>query len=261
MIRTLKEKNAEYYTLQPRTEIKFKFVIKGLHPKLNIEYIKTDVQEKGHKVSNIINLIKGGTILLSMFLVEIEQANNNKDIYNTSIVCNTKVNIESPRTNREITQCARCQRYGHTKNYCNKQARCVKCAGTHPTENCPLGKKIDKVVCANCGNNHPANYKGCMVRKGMQKKLFPPIRDKGIQKLALSKTNTANTNTNVNTNINQKYRNSAEVLKPNNRHDTNEHESKQPIQMQRLEKLETLVENLTQQITVMLNLLSKLITL
>ena len=102
MIRTLKEKNAEYYTLQPRTEIKFKFVIKGLHPKLNIEYIKTDVQEKGHKASNIINLTKRGTtITLPMFLVEIEQINNNKDTYNT-IVYNTKVNIEPPRINREI---------------------------------------------------------------------------------------------------------------------------------------------------------------
>ena len=124
-------------------------------------------------------------------------------------------------------------------------------AGTHPTENC---KRIDKVI---CGNNHPANYKGYMVRKELQKILFPPIRDKGIQKLAPSQINTVNTNTN----INQKYRNYAEIQKPNNRRDINEHESKQPIQMQRLEKLETLVENPTQQMTLMLNLLSKLITL
>ena len=151
MIRTLKEKNAKYYTFQLKTKRKFKFVIKGLHPKLNIEYIKTDVQEKGHKVSNIINLTKRGTTIpFPMFLVETGQANNNKDIYNTSIVCNTTVNIEPPRTNRKIPQCARCQRYEHTKNYCNKQARCIKCAGTHPTENCPLDKRIDKVVCANC---------------------------------------------------------------------------------------------------------------
>ena len=142
-----------------------------------------------------------------------------------------------------------------------QQARCIKCAGTHPTENCPLGKRMDKEVCVNYGNNYSANYKGCMARIELQKKLFLPIRNKGIQKLAPSQTNTANTNTNVNTNINQKYRNYAEVLKPNNRHDTNQHESKHPIQTQRLEKLETLVENLTQQITVMLNLLSKLITL
>lgn len=139
----------------------------------------------------------------------------------------------------------------------------MKCAGTHPTENCPLGKRIDKVVCANCGNNHPANYKGCMVRKELQKKLYPPLREKGIQKLAPSQTNTVNTNTNANTNTNtnQKYRNYAEVLKPNNRHDTNEHEEKQTIQMQRLEKLEALVENLTQQMTLMLNILTKLTTL
>ena len=158
-----------------------------------------------------------------MFLVEIEQANNNKDIYNIPIVCNSKVNIEPPRTIREITQSARCQRYGHTKNYYNKQARCVKCAGTHPTENCPRGKRIDKVVCSICGNN-PANYKGCMVRKELQKKIISPNnRNTKISTI----TNQHCKHINVNTNINQKYRNYAEVLKPNNRHDTNEHESKQ----------------------------------
>ena len=38
----------------------------------------------------------------------------------------------------------------------------------HLAEN-SLDKRIDKVVCANCANNHPANYKGCMIRKELQK--------------------------------------------------------------------------------------------
>ena len=73
---------------------------------------------------------------------------------------------QPPRTNREVPQFARCQRYGHTENYCNKQARC---AGIHSVENCPMGKRMNKVVRANCGNNQPANYKGSMVRKELQK--------------------------------------------------------------------------------------------
>lgn len=37
-----------------------------------------------------------------MFLIELEQSSNNKQIYNTSIVCNTIVKVEPPRANRNI---------------------------------------------------------------------------------------------------------------------------------------------------------------
>lgn len=142
-----------------------------------MEYVKADLEEKGHKVSNIINLTKSGiSIPLPMFLIELEQSSNNKQIYNTSIVCNAIVKVEPPRANRNIPQCARCQRYGHTKNYCNKPPACVKCAGSHLSISCPLGKKIEKVICSNCKNKHPANYRGCIIRKELQNKLFSPIK-------------------------------------------------------------------------------------
>lgn len=77
-------------------------LIKGLHSTLNIEYIKPDLQEKGHILSKIVDFTKSGTsILLPMFLIEIEQVINNKDIYNISTLCNTPIKTELPKSNRQ----------------------------------------------------------------------------------------------------------------------------------------------------------------
>lgn len=69
VIKTLRTNHADYYTYQSKSDKKFKIVVKRLYPKLNIEYIKPDLQEKGHKISSIINLMKNNTsIPLSTFL-------------------------------------------------------------------------------------------------------------------------------------------------------------------------------------------------
>ncbi|KAG5323254.1 GAGJ protein, partial [Acromyrmex heyeri] len=72
----------------------------------------------------------------------------------------------------------KCQGYGHTKNYCFKSPVCVKCAMNHLTLDCPTKGKIKEVKCANCDGNHPASYKGCLVRKQLQQKLYPTLREK-----------------------------------------------------------------------------------
>ena len=74
----------------------------------------------------------------------------------------------------------KCQEYGHTKNYCFKSPVCVKCAKKHLTSECPIKEKIQSVKCANCDGNHPASYKGCIVRKQLQQKLFPTLRTKRL---------------------------------------------------------------------------------
>jgi hypothetical protein len=51
-----------------------------------------------------------------------------------------KVKIEPPKQKRNIAQCANCQRYGHTKIYCHLKPKCVKCAGSQSTTQCPARK-------------------------------------------------------------------------------------------------------------------------
>jgi NAD-dependent SIR2 family protein deacetylase len=62
------------------------------------------------------------------------------------------------------------------------EARCVKCVEAHSTENCPRKSKDSSVKCINCGGEHPANYKGCIVYQSLRKKLYPQLREKKIER-------------------------------------------------------------------------------
>jgi hypothetical protein len=85
------------------------------------------------------------------------------------------LSITPPKHKREIAQCANCQRYGHTKNYCHLKPRCVKCAGDHLTKKYHQKEISTDVRCVLCGGNHPVNYKGYTVYKDLQKKTYTPL--------------------------------------------------------------------------------------
>lgn len=91
-----------------------------------------------------------------------------------------KVKIEALRKNNIIPQCKRCQRFGHTQKFCQRAATCVKCAGNHLTVECNKPKNAPP-KCSNCAETHPANYRGCLVAKGLQKRRNLINRDKKAQ--------------------------------------------------------------------------------
>jgi hypothetical protein len=101
--------------------------------------------------------------LSKSIFMDLKPATNNKDIFNVEYLQQCKVKFEPPKQKRNIAQCANCQCYGHTRNYCHLKPRCEKCADSSDVR---------------CGGNHPANYKACTVYKDLQQKTFPPLRPK-----------------------------------------------------------------------------------
>lgn len=179
IITALKEKNTEFFTYQKKDSRKFKVVLRNLHLSVDHQDIINELKTKGHNVCRISNIKhKSSKEPLPLFFIELESKDNNKDIYKIDLLVNSKVIFEQPYKKREIPQCIRCQQYGHTKSYCNKSPRCVKCALNHWTQNCPKKERSDDVVCVNCGENHPANYKGCTVYKQLRQRMFPALRRK-----------------------------------------------------------------------------------
>jgi hypothetical protein len=61
----------------------------------------------------------------SCFFVELKPAPNNKDILLVEYIQKCKIKIKPPKHKRDTAQCAKCQRYGHTNNYCYLKPRCV----------------------------------------------------------------------------------------------------------------------------------------
>ena len=153
--------------------------MRGLHHGADTDEIKTGLAEQGHEVVNIHN-IKHRTKKnsLPMFFIDITPNEYNKLVYKIEKLGNSIIKCEPPHTKRTVPQCTRCQAYGHTKTYCRKIFRCVKCAGQHETKECTRKTRDDKVICVNCGGGHPANYRGCLVHKQLQQKLFPALREK-----------------------------------------------------------------------------------
>ena len=112
--------------------------------------------------------------------MDLEPADNNKDIYNITALQNKIIQVEPPRVNKNnIIQRVRCQQYSHTKTYCNKPFVCVKYGGPHNSKECNKRKDMP-AKCALCGGSHPANYKGCEhysnLIKGKNTYRTPPIR-------------------------------------------------------------------------------------
>jgi hypothetical protein len=85
-----------------------------------------------------------------MNFIDIKPHGNNKEHYNISTLWNTTVQFEAPHSNREIPPCMRYQKFGHTRNYCRKKSRWVKCAAEHLTNECPRKVRDDNVKCVNC---------------------------------------------------------------------------------------------------------------
>lgn len=84
-----------------------------------------------------------------------------------------------PRSQDKIPQCRNCQMFGHSSINCEMPTKCLVCAESHKTDNCPkrisrttiehnkiIGKQIDSsfIKCANCNENHTASYRGCIAR-------------------------------------------------------------------------------------------------
>lgn len=181
VITELDKHNTEYHSFKKKEDKPFKVVLKDMHSSTSLDLLKQELQDKGHTVLRMNNIRKReSNTPLPMFFIDLKANHNNKDIYNLKSLLNTCVKFEAPHKKRVIPQCTKCQRYGHIKNFCHHQPRCVKCIGFHQTSECMLQEKNTNVRCVNCEGNHPASYKGCKVYKELQKKTYPPLTRKEL---------------------------------------------------------------------------------
>lgn len=175
----LQKRETEFYTYKPKDERSFRVVLKNIHPSTDTNEIKVAIEELDHKVTNIWNIKdRKSKAPLPLHYIDLKPNQNNKNIYNVKRLLHCCVVFEPPRPKREIPQCSNCQRYGHTRRFCHRQPRCVKCAGSHATLDCARKGRSDNVRCILCEGNHPANYKGCSVYKELQKVKYPSLRPK-----------------------------------------------------------------------------------
>jgi hypothetical protein len=148
-----------------------------MHYSINPEEIKAEIEKLGDTVSNIWRIKQHKTKLpLSMCLVELKPGPNNKDIYEVEYLQQCKIKFEPPKHKRDIAECA-VKDMAH-KKVLPPETKMRQMCSNHPTIQCQRKERTIDVRCVVCGGNLPANYKGCMVYKDLQKKTYPPLHPK-----------------------------------------------------------------------------------
>lgn len=179
----LSNKKIQWHTYENKACRPIKIMVRGLHPSCVEKEIVEDLSIKGFQILDAKNIIKKEKIAssdgekitqkrgLPLFMLTFHNQENLDKIYAIKAIMGIVVKVEPMRKNSNlIPQCKRCQAFGHTQKYCQREYACVKCAGKHPTKNCTL-KKEEKAKCINCRGEHPANYRGCEVAKDRQNRM------------------------------------------------------------------------------------------
>lgn len=175
MIEHIRDKGLIGYTFTRKDQKSMRIVIKHLHFSTPKDEIIAAIEKTGNSVQGeIVTARKPGTKEpLNTFFVNIAQHENNKLVKDIKVIYNQRVLIEDPKRKTSVVQCKRCQQYGHSKNYCMRPYRCVKCAGAHETSMCTVDRNTP-AICTLCSGSHPASYKGCQVyREVLARKRFP----------------------------------------------------------------------------------------
>lgn len=128
--------------------------------------------------------------------VELEPSAKNPEIYNLPSLLQVKIKVESFKPRNDPPLCRNCQRLSHTKRYCQRTPRCIKCGDNHASDKCTLNR-TDPCKCVNCGGQHPANYRGCPAFQKLRQpvpKATEEIRRCGTEQSSLQSASLTNTN-------------------------------------------------------------------
>jgi PAX-interacting protein 1 len=136
-----------------------KFVIRGLPVWTDIDELTEEL--KTHDIDPIkIAFLKNrrNKQPMPLFLLTANNSPALDNLHKIKTLNHLLVTFENYRSTG-VAQCYRCQEFGHSSLTCNLTQKCLKCSGPHRAGDCTADKKEFK--CANCGENHTANFKGC----------------------------------------------------------------------------------------------------
>lgn len=151
----------KYHTFQTHLDKKLQVVVRNVPTSLSDSEIKTELTDQNYPVLRVSRLLNKNKMPLPLCAIDLENNDDGKSIFKLDTLCFAVVSVEPKRKSRQLPQCTRCQRFGHTKNFCKLDPRCVRCTGLHHYSACPKNKS-ETPQCINCGENHTANYRGCM---------------------------------------------------------------------------------------------------
>lgn len=155
---TWKDTNVPFHSYTTKNEQRRTYILKGLHDKVNREDILRELNELQFPALDI-NPMRNtkNAIFMVTFPSEIKVNDLNQKVRHLGY---TKVLWEHFINKRRLSQCHRCQEWGHVTTNCYADPVCLKCAEQHLTKDCKK-PRTEPAKCANCDEPHPANATIC----------------------------------------------------------------------------------------------------
>lgn len=171
VLNKLKSCGVQLFTYTPKQDKTKTFVLKGLGHSDTTEDIKDALLEEISSTNYKLNIAKVSRFSsadnpkqIPFFIVQITQESSSSDLLKIKALLHRQITWEKLKK-PEVTQCYRCQRYGHVATQCNMSYRCVKCGKSdHLPGKCLIERESDRssLYCVQCkSNGHPASFRGC----------------------------------------------------------------------------------------------------
>lgn len=184
------EQNVQYYTYQNPEHTNMSVVIRNIPISITETEIENELKAN-YNIKKVTRLLNKDKKPIPICAVEITKDGKELDIFKLQRLNHSIVEVQPRRKSSNIPQCTRCQRFGHTKNYCKLEPRCIKCLEPHHYSECPKSRN-DQPMCVNCGENHTANYRGCSYYVKIKKLRMQTQVQNNITNNSSNRTNTNN---------------------------------------------------------------------
>lgn len=164
IIANLKEKKINAHTYQCSSERNVILLCYGIHFSVPEEIILAELKDKfGECIVNVKHHVtprsKARNYNLDQHIINVKNTANIGEILANNSLAHHKVFIKKYVTKGAV-QCLNCWSFGHTKTYCMRPFRCIKCINNHQPNECQKTEE-EAPGCVNCKGAHSANYRGC----------------------------------------------------------------------------------------------------
>jgi len=157
--RNLITEKREFHTYAASNERTHAFVLRGLEGNITAEDIKESLIDEHTITPREVYLMKG--TFRPLYLVVLDSSYTLAKLRGkVRSILNVKISWENRKNQREMTQCRKCQTWGHVARNCHRTTKCSKCAGNHEITQC---QPENPIKCANCGESHRSFDSSCPV--------------------------------------------------------------------------------------------------
>ena len=173
-----------FYSHEPRATKLLHIVLKGLPVNVEALNLKQELEQLQFTIEHVRQITVADTTTdgilfrrpVPIWVITLPNTEHSRNIFNLRDINHHTIKIESYKPNPRVTQCHRCQDFGHTSRRCNLKIQCVKCGQDHLFINCPQKGSAFTPKCANCGGQHTASYGNCPVQLKHREALIKKLR-------------------------------------------------------------------------------------